>query len=171
MDLLGNSPLGFHHSQNFAPEKSPDSGPCLLPLLYCLRFLLTPGSVASSTAKLAHFPSVWQMLLCTSIACMRTKSLQSCLTLRHPMGCSPPGSSVQTRILEWVAKPYSRGSSQSRDLCFLWLPTLQANSLPLSHWGSLAQASKSPLLMTKKLIIFTGDIGVYHLGITSPWRK
>ena len=75
MDLLGNSPLGFHHSQNFAPEKSPDSGPCLLPLLYCLRFLLTPGSVASATAKLAHFPSVWQMLLCTSIVCVRTKSL------------------------------------------------------------------------------------------------
>ena len=111
------------------------------------------------------------MLLCTSIACVLTKSLQSCPTLRHPMGCSPPGSSVQTRILEWVAKPSFRGSSQSRDLCFLWLPTLQAISLPLSHWGSLAQASKSPLLMTKKLIIFTGDIGVYHLGITPPWRK
>ena len=32
---------------------------------------------------------------------------QSCLTLCHPMGCSPPGSSVhgilQARILEWVA--------------------------------------------------------------------
>ena len=35
------------------------------------------------------------------------------------MGCSPPGSSVQgilqARILEWVAIPFSRGSSQSRD--------------------------------------------------------
>ena len=35
------------------------------------------------------------------------------------MDCSPPGSSVhgilQARILEWVAIPLSRGSSQSRD--------------------------------------------------------
>ena len=35
------------------------------------------------------------------------------------MDCSPPGSSVhwilQGRILEWVAIPFSRGSSQTRD--------------------------------------------------------
>ena len=50
---------------------------------------------------------------------MRAQSLQSCLTLRDPMDCSLPGSSVrrilQTRILEWAAMPSSRGSSQSRD--------------------------------------------------------
>ena len=43
------------------------------------------------------------------------KSLQSCLTLCHPMDYSPPGSSVhgilQARILEWVAMPSARGSS------------------------------------------------------------
>ena len=37
----------------------------------------------------------------------------------QPMDCSPPGSSVhgilQARILEWVAIPSSRGSSQLRD--------------------------------------------------------
>ena len=47
------------------------------------------------------------------------KSLQSCLTLFDPMGCSPPGSSVhgilQARILQWVAIPFSRGSSRSRN--------------------------------------------------------
>ena len=47
------------------------------------------------------------------------KSLQSCLTLCYPMDCSPPGSSVHgilpARILEWVAMPSSRGSSQPRD--------------------------------------------------------
>ena len=35
------------------------------------------------------------------------------------MDCSPPGSSVhgilQARILEWVAIPFSRGSSRPRD--------------------------------------------------------
>ena len=49
---------------------------------------------------------------------MRAKSLQSCLTLCDPMEYSLPGSSVhgilQARVLEWVAMPSSRGSSQPR---------------------------------------------------------
>ena len=40
-------------------------------------------------------------------------------TLCNLMDCSPPGSSVhgisQTRVLEWVAISFSRGSSQPRD--------------------------------------------------------
>ena len=44
---------------------------------------------------------------------------QSCATLCDPMDCSPPGFSVrgilQARILEWVAIPSSRGSSQTGD--------------------------------------------------------
>ena len=43
---------------------------------------------------------------------------QSCLTLWDPMDCSPPGSSVHgilhARILEWLAIPFSRGSSWFR---------------------------------------------------------
>ena len=45
-----------------------------------------------------------------------TKWLQSCPALCHPMDCSLPGSSVhsilQAKILEWVAIPFCRGSSQ-----------------------------------------------------------
>ena len=44
---------------------------------------------------------------------------QLCPTLCDPMDNTPPGSSVhgtlQARILEWVAMPFSRGSSQPRD--------------------------------------------------------
>ena len=44
---------------------------------------------------------------------------QSRLTLCDPMDCCPPGSSVhgilQPRVLDWVAIPLSRGSSQPRD--------------------------------------------------------
>ena len=44
---------------------------------------------------------------------------QSCPTLCYFMDCGPSGSSVhgilQARILEWVAMPFSRGSSQPRD--------------------------------------------------------
>ena len=44
-------------------------------------------------------------------------------TLCNPMDCSSPGSSVhgifQTRILEWVAIPSSRGSSRLKDWTFI----------------------------------------------------
>ena len=52
-------------------------------------------------------------------ACVHAKSLQLCPTLCNSVDCSPPDSSVhgslQARILEWVAMPSSRGSSQPRD--------------------------------------------------------
>ena len=54
--------------------------------------------------------SQWALLLC--------KSFHRVL-LCKPNNCSPPGSSVhgilQARTLEWVALPFSRGSSQPRD--------------------------------------------------------
>ena len=44
---------------------------------------------------------------------------QQCLTPCDPMDSSPPGSSVcgilQARILDWVAIPFFKGSSQPRD--------------------------------------------------------
>ena len=52
-------------------------------------------------------------------ACVCGKSLQSHLTLYDPMDCSQPDFSVhrilQARILEWVAIPSSKESSQHRD--------------------------------------------------------
>ena len=57
---------------------------------------------------------------------------QSCPILWNLMGCSPPGSSVcgilQARTLEWIAIPFSRGSSQPRD--WTWVSCMQAESLP-----------------------------------------
>ena len=49
------------------------------------------------------------------LQCMKVKSesevVQSCLTLRDPMDCSLPGSSIhgisQARVLEWVAIAFS----------------------------------------------------------------
>ena len=50
---------------------------------------------------------------------MLDKLLQSCLILLDPMDYSPPGSSIHgillASILEWVAMPSSRRSSQPRD--------------------------------------------------------
>ena len=54
--------------------------------------------------------------LCCAVC---AKSLWLCPTLCDPMDCSQPGSSVhgifQARILEWVAMPFSRGSSWPMD--------------------------------------------------------
>ena len=54
-----------------------------------------------------------------SVPCSCANSLQLFLTHCDLMDCSPPGSSVhgifQARILEWVAMPSSRGSSQPKD--------------------------------------------------------
>ena len=57
------------------------------------------------------------------------KVAQACLTLCDPMDCGI----LQARILEWVAFPFSRGSSnpgiESRS------PALQADSLPSEPSG------------------------------------
>ena len=68
--------------------------------------------------------------------------IQLCPTVGNPMDCSPPSSPVhgilQASILEWVAMPSSRGSSQPRDqIRVSWISCIdQVGSSPLSHLGS-----------------------------------
>ena len=73
--------------------------------LCCLQFWMMITNKASWTP-------VYSVYVCE---CM----LSHVLLFFNPMDCSPPGSSVhgilQARILEWVASPFSRGSSQPRD--------------------------------------------------------
>ena len=56
--------------------------------------------------------------VCVCVCALVAQS-QLYLTLGNPMDYSPPGSyvhgSLQARILEWVAIPFSRASSQPRD--------------------------------------------------------
>ena len=67
-------------------------------------------------------------------ACMDVQSIQSCPTLCDPVNCSPPGSSVhgilQARILEQVAMPSSRESSQPRD----WTRISCIEGRFFTHW-------------------------------------
>ena len=62
---------------------------------------------------------------------MKVLVTQSCPTLCDPIHCSPSGSSVhgilQARILEWVAIPFSRESSDPG--IELKSPALQADPL------------------------------------------
>ena len=63
-----------------------------------------------------HYPAQSKCWIYTVWAC---SVAQSCPALSSPMDYSLPGFFVhvifQARILEWVAIPYSRGSSQPRD--------------------------------------------------------
>ena len=65
-----------------------------------------------STTKTIHLQLQWGCVTEVLVAPL-------CPTLCNPTDCSPPGSSVygisQARILEWVAIPFSRGSSRPRD--------------------------------------------------------
>ena len=71
---------------------------------------------------------------------------QSCPTLFDALDCSLPGSSVhgilQARILEWVAIPFSRGSSQPRDWILVSCAagrffTVWATREPQEYWSGL----------------------------------
>ena len=64
----------------------------------------------------------------------KAKFAQSCPTLCDPTDYTVHGT-LQARILEWVAFPFSRGSSQPR--IELRSPALQADSLPAEPPGKL----------------------------------
>ena len=67
------------------------------------------------------------------------KLTQLCLTLSNPMDCSPQGFSVygilQARILEWVAIPFSSGSSWPRGRS--QVPHIAGILYHLSYQGSI----------------------------------
>ena len=89
------------------------------PLLYCGTLLLI-CSKHNSLHLLILIPTsncIIPECVCVFVCVLVA---QSCPTLCNPMGCSLSGSSVhgilQTRILEWVLVPFSKGSSQPREV-------------------------------------------------------
>ena len=103
-----------------------------------------------------------------NLACAQL--LQSCPTLYDSLDCSPPRSSLhgilQARILEWVATPSSRGSSQPRD----------RTRVSYIVGGFSATQSPGKLRIIKKEIrgIHTGnwDIsGAFLRTSPGPWSK
>ena len=77
-----------------------------------LAFITTLGVTTHGILR-SHLQSEFFM------PCVCPHLLQSCLTLCDSLDCSLSGSSVhgtlQTRILKWVAMPFSRGSSPPKD--------------------------------------------------------
>ena len=96
-------------------------------LCNCEAITLSHPVVASVAVPVSYskcqvsIPSVTPSLFRSSLenlACVRAKLLQSCPTLRDPVDCSLPGSSVhrilQARMLQWVAISFSRAFSWPR---------------------------------------------------------
>ena len=87
-------------------------------LVLLQKFFLHLSSVSVPWADFHKYSKSPHVIL-RVVSCVRAQSLQSCPTLCDPMDCSLPDSSVhgilQARILEWVAMPFSRGSSQPRN--------------------------------------------------------
>ena len=102
---------------------------------------------------------------------------EMCLTLCHPMDCSPPGSPVhgilQARILKWVAMPSSRGSSSTQG-SNLGLPHCRWILYHLSHQGSplnrnpVSKKNNQFLLGKKREWIWVGNCFWHSLPLCSP---
>ena len=75
---------------------------------------------------------------------MKLLVIQLCPTLCDSIDCSPSGSFVhgilQARIMEWIAIPFSRGSSQSGDQ--VHVSCIEADFYHLSHQGSKSTTRK-----------------------------
>ena len=88
-------------------------------------------SIIFQRLTIISFPIFYTFILLVIIT-------QLCSALCDPMDYSPPGPSVvgilQARILEWVAIPFSRGSSQPTDQT--WLSSISGRFYCLSYQGS-----------------------------------
>ena len=111
-------------------------------------------------------------------AAATAKSLQSCPTLCHPIGGSPPGSPVlgilQARILEWGAIAFSnawRWKVKVKSLSRVWLlttPWTAAHQAPplgltLSKMGCHWRVWSTNTWMTISDLCFQNDV------LTSEW--
>ena len=110
---------GSTHYLNHIPEKKLVEKNCILGFL--MISIAWPRSTLWSSLSRT---SVFLFLSVLGLHChewafsnfhkqMKVKVTQSCLTLFDPMDYSVHGI-LQARILEWVAFPFSRGSSQPR---------------------------------------------------------
>ena len=117
---------------------------------------------------------IWSPLSYRVICCCLVA--KSCPTLCDSMDCSPPGSSLhgilQARILEWVAIPFSRGSSWPRD----WTRVSCIGTQILYHWAiweaptELSEISK--LERPCRPTLLPGEaIWAEHLSIFLLWAE
>ena len=112
--------------------------------------------------KCNYFILFWSIVdLCVCV-CSVT---QSCLTLCHPMDCSPPDSSVygifQARIPEWVAISSPRGSSQHRDQTLISFSSCDGKQI-LYHWA-IGKWSDWKQSLWRRILFLSSVFHIKHL--------
>ena len=109
-------PHGLQHTRPLCPLPTPRVYSNSGPLSQWCHPTISSSVIPFSSCPLS-FPASLGTRYCAAAAA--AKLLQYCLTLWDSIDGSPPSSSVpgilQARILEWVAIPFSRGSSRFRD--------------------------------------------------------
>ena len=124
----------------FLTKKEKPTVPFLFHSLCSISRQWTSGLIFAQEVRRLRYPAMFTILVCLLVA-------QSCPTLCDPVDRNLPDSSVhatlQARILEWVAIPLSRGSSQPRDwtrvtyiagTCFTIWATRKTLRLGYSVW-------------------------------------
>ena len=105
----------------------------------------------------SHIPELYSWL-CPVLSPLA----QSCLTLCDPMHYCLPGSSVhgilQARILEWVAMPYCRGTSQPRNQTRVsCIAGIFFTSW--ATWEAHSSLQFSPVILSRFLSLFEHQVG------------
>ena len=112
-----------------------------------------PKEWAVRAAQHIFVPTQSTLIISSNNNKVKVLVTQLCLTL-YPHGCSPPGSSVheisQARVLEGVAIPFSRASSQSRD----WTRV----SCIAGRFFTIWVTRKAPTTIKFYTILFFGDV-------------
>ena len=105
------------NGSNLKKREKKIHSPLLFSTVLKKSFLNFPASNCYKYAFPYFFSSITTGTCC--LGCICAQLLQLHLTLCDPVNCSLPGYSVhrilQAKILEWVAMPFSRGSSWPRD--------------------------------------------------------
>ena len=113
----------------------------MLTLGLIFRFSYTASQIRSAFCE--------PLLIPASLPGKKAKVVQSCRTLCDPMDCVH--GILQTRILEWEAVPFSRGSSHSgiepRS------PTPQVNSLPAEPQGKPKNTGVGSLSLLQRICL------------------
>ena len=127
------------------------------------------GKEAFSNVK-ALFESILCALYSTVKAqgFTRAEPLQLCPTLCNPMDCSPQVSVrgiLQARVLEWIAMPSSRGSSQPRNRTAVFCISCIAGRF-FTHWTTW-EAQGLTQILSKRVLHLRGkpDREVHALAI------
>ena len=113
------------------------------------------------------------MTLLVAPAAAAAKSLQSCPTLRDPMDCSPPGSSVhgifQARVLEWGAIVFSKWLLQPRTISSCLLFTVSSGKVDTRALDNYGHGTQGGVLEVALLVLWHLTLSLHFTFLS--WEK